>query len=341
MAITNVGGQQQTTYITGDNNNVGGTQGTGNVDNGGTSSGVGQLNGPTPPVSDALYSSLMAALHEVAPTLSSEDATALLLDAITEIQKTVNESDSSKVKIDQEKKRSQLQEKSEKLADAQKKLDDAESSKKSTSIWDKIKAAFQWISAIVQVVVGIVLCCFGVPAGAFLIASGITTAVMALDATVKAATGYGIAGNIHLSLHPDDKEGASKADLGFGISVAVIGVVIGIAGAIAGGDPSSSIQAAVNLTMAVVNTTIAIGTAAGDITTGTLNYLGTQKSAEGLKTQAEAKQLEAIMQSLDDIIDQAITRMTASGQKFAEILEALTDALKNHGDTISTAKFTA
>jgi hypothetical protein len=315
------------------------------VGTGAPSAGAAGATGPVPGASDpvvtsAVYASILSSLREIAPDLSSEDATSLLLEAVSDIQKTVTESDSNKLKIDQEKKRSSLQQKQEQLDEAAKKIAEAAESTKNMSIWDKIKAAFQAFVAVLQIVVGIVACCFGaaVP-GVTMILSGVTSAVMALDSIVKAATGHGIAGSIHLLLHPGDDDGAAKADLGMGVSLAGIALIIGIVGGCM--DPSSAAAGIANATFAITSSVIAIGTAAGDVTTGVLKYQAADKQAEAQDQQAVGKRKEALIQALDDIIDQAITRLTANGQKFADILDSLTDLLKQHTDSVSAARFSA
>ena len=313
---------------------------------GGPLPGAAGLNGPVPSPPDqsilvpALYASILASLQEIAPELSSEDATSLLLDAVAKIQKTVTESDSNKLKIDQEKKRSALEQKKEQLDEAAKKIEDAANKTKNLSIWDKIKAAFQAFVAVLQIVIGIVCCCFGaaVP-GVTMILGGITSAIMAVDSIVKAATGHGIAGSIHLLLHPGDTDGAAKADLGFGVSLAGIALIIGIVGGAM--DPSTAAASIANATFTIASVVVALGTAAGDVTTGVLKFEAAEKQADAQSQQATAKRKEAVIQALDDIIDQAITRMTANGQKFADILDALTDLLKQHTDSVSTSRFSA
>jgi len=297
---------------------------------------------PDPVVASAVYASILSSLQEIAPELSSEDATSLLLEAVSDIQKTVTESDSNKLKIDQEKKRSSLQQKQEQLDEAAKKIADASEKTKNLSIWDKIKAAFQAVVAVLQIVIGIVCCCFGaaIP-GVTMIVSGVTSAIMALDSIVKAATGHGIAGSIHLLLHPDDTDGAAKADLGFGVSMAGIALVIAIIGGGMGTDPSSAAAGIANATFAITTSVVAIGTAAGDVATGVIKFEAAEKQADAQEQQATGKRKEALIQALDDIIDQAITRLTSNGQKFADILDSLTDLLKQHTDSVSSARFSA
>ena len=320
--------------------------GTGAVDGTGAPlAGAAGASGPVPTVPDpvvasAVYASILSSLQEIAPELSSEDATSLLLEAVSDIQKTVTESDSNKLKIDQEKKRASLQQKQEQLDEASKKIAEAAETSKNLSIWDKIKAAFQALVAVLQIVIGIVCCCFGaaVP-GVTMILGGVTSAIMAIDSIVKAATGHGIAGSIHLLLHPDDTEGAANADLGFGVGMAGVALIIGIVGGAM--DPSTAAAAAANAAFTTISCVVAIGTAVGDVTTGVIKYEAAEKQADAQEQQATGKRKEALIQALDDIIDQAITRLTSNGQKFSDILDSLTDLLKQHTDSVSSARFSA
>ena len=45
------------------------------------------------------------------------------------------------------------------------------------------------------------------------------------------------------------------------------------------------------------------------------------------------------MQMLDDMIDAALARLMASGDRFAAMLDGISDAMQDRGNTLSRARF--
>ncbi|KQT54067.1 hypothetical protein ASG43_00020 [Aureimonas sp. Leaf454] len=63
--------------------------------------------------------------------------------------------------------------------------------------------------------------------------------------------------------------------------------------------------------------------------------------ADAKKLEADAKRNEAAMQILDEMIDQALSRLMASGDRFNAMLDAITDGMQDRSQTLSRAQFGA
>lgn len=74
---------------------------------------------------------------------------------------------------------------------------------------------------------------------------------------------------------------------------------------------------------------------AGDLTTSIMKNEANQEKASATEKKGEAKQMEATIQSLDDMIDLAMSRLKGAGQRFDAMLDSLTDAIKDRGDTMA------
>ncbi len=61
--------------------------------------------------------------------------------------------------------------------------------------------------------------------------------------------------------------------------------------------------------------------------------------ADAKRLEAKAKSDEAFMQGLDDMIDQALSRLMASSDRFNAILDEITAAMSDRGNTLSRARF--
>jgi hypothetical protein len=87
----------------------------------------------------------------------------------------------------------------------------------------------------------------------------------------------------------------------------------------------STANAALSATSTVVDT--GVKTVAADL------------RADAKRLEAKAKSDEAFMQGLDDMIDQALSRLIASSDRFNAILDEITAAMSDRGNTLSRARF--
>jgi hypothetical protein len=269
--------------------------------------------------------------------------------------------DKDQIGVDSDKKKASLVEKEAKLAEASKKIEKAIYDREHASIWDKIKAVFMAIAAALMVVIGALLTPFCPVAGPLLIVAGITCAIMAIDDIVKMTTGLGIAGNLDKLVHPNDPDSWAKADMGFGIAMAVVGAATMIVGLFTGAGEAElaglvakfadlaemgADAAATGLKMAqvaqkvwdVVNLSVDVTTS---VASGVYNYEASTEDAGAKRLQGEAKDTQALMQQLDEFIDMAIKRLIAASDRFNSIMDSLTDAMKDKADTLQHAKLTA
>lgn len=327
--------------------------------------GTGAANaaGAAPdPARTTAMSGVIASLSAMMPKVSAQDTDVLLLQITTKLKETTEASEKDKIRADTSNKKAQIEEKQRKMDEAQEKIKAAEDKMKNLSIWDKIKIGFQFLSAIMTIAAGVIAALVGAaavatgalsPAGVAAIAGGVmmvTAGVLmlysAIDASVAASRedGLGIAGLIEkdklMARGKTEEEaiqgGAEKDKL----SRTVIGAVtaaLAIAGAIAafpaGG--GAAILALASRVTGVVSAISTMATSAGDITTGVLKYKATEEKSEGQLKQADGKRMEATIQVLDDMIDQAMTRLKGAGDRFNAMLDSLTEAIQDRGDSLS------
>ena len=81
------------------------------------------------------------------------------------------------------------------------------------------------------------------------------------------------------------------------------------------------------------------GTIGADVSSSALKYQATEKSADAKTLSASAKADEAVMQMIDDMIDQALSRLVASGDRFSAMLDSITDSIQDRSNTLSRAQF--
>lgn len=351
------------------------------------STGAGAIgeSGEAPPapqpqtVADAL-----ASLSSFMSGGAGVDVDVLLVQIAVAMRDAESATQKEKIETDSKSKELQLKEKQDKLDEAQKKMDEAEAKRKSASIWDKIKLAFEWIGAAIAAALAVVMIATGVGAvvGAALLVAAVAAIVMAVDSTVQMATGMGIAGNLAYidakargQTDEQAKDYAAKADMGFRISMAVIGIVATI---VAGGAGSAgAFKAAVDAGRAAsgIKDTImaaktaffevlrtanqaltqtaqmarkgleiatavnSLGTAATNAGSTVTRSQATEASGEAKRLEGKAKENEAIIQMLDDLIDQALSRLMASSDRFNAILDDIVESMNDRGNTMSKARF--
>lgn len=310
---------------------------------------IGTDGGPPPDIGVlTAYGALMGSLFALMPQMSSEEISLKLVEVTNKLKKTMEESEIDKIKSDTEKKRDMIGEKQAKIEEAQKKMDEAQEAREKASIWDKIKLAFQALGAALMVLAGIFMAT--IPGfqvvGGLMIAAGVVGIISMIDAATKTATGLGIAGNLDKLANPDKPEGWAVADTVFGASLAVAGLALAIATIFVPGpkDPTEIARALSNLVKlgsGIASAAIGAATAAGDITTGVIKYVAAEKEAGAKTTQAETKEMEAIIAQMDDFIDMALARLMATTERFNEMLDSLTDAIQDRGNSLSRARFSA
>ena len=353
-------------------------------------------NGPVPnaPVGDGTpqYASIIAGLSAFAPQLGDVDVEIILASVAGKLQETTSKTDTDRLVKNEEAKRISLEEKEQKLEESQKKIEEAEAKK--NSIGGRIALAFQALGAALMIALGAVLAAIpGMQAvGGLMIASGVLMMIMVVDSIVKEVNdGMGIAGSIAKLAGASD-EAIAKADMIFGITMAVAMVAIGIAGAVVGfvGIGAAAVSAAntaasVGSTASSTASTVATTTSAATSTASTAATVASaasttadsatkivttvktistiadivtavgsgaaqgaqagvdwdaQKSrSEAMELRADADEVSAEMQQIDDLVDQALSMLMGSSDRFAAMLDSVTDMIKDRGDTLSRMKF--
>jgi len=87
--------------------------------------------------------------------------------------------------------------------------------------------------------------------------------------------------------------------------------------------------------------TAAVGDATMSVVSGVYQYDATNENADAKKLQGEAKAKQALMQQLDDFIDLALSHLMAASNRWNDMLDGITDAMKDKQDTLQHAKLTA
>lgn len=305
-------------------------------------------NGPTPDVgSSPSYSALMETLGALMPQMSGDMVDIFLAEISAKMKDVEEQANTDKYKNDQETKRAQLAEKKAKLDEADKKIQEAIDKRNSGNIFDIIGMIFQAIGAALAIALGAVLSAVCPVAGALMIAAGVVGIVMLVDSVVQKATGMGIAGNIAKACGASPEE-CAKADMGFRISMAIVGIVLAIASAAVSGGAtfanavqqlSTAVQSFQKAAQTVQNITT-MASAATEITSTAIRTDAAVTEADAKKLQATVKDTEALMQTLDEMIDMALSRLIAASNRFNDMLDAITDMMQDRSKSLSSAKFT-
>lgn len=324
-----------------------------------TGSGVNAPNGGVPEPGRQTYSMVMESLSAMLTPMSPVDVEVLLIQVAVEMKEAESTGAKEKIKVDQEAKRTALLEKDEKLEEAGTKIEEAIEERENASIFDKIKLAFEFLGAILMIAVGVLLLATGAgtAVGALMIAGGVVSLIMAIDSAVQMGTGQGIMGNIvYLAAKADGKseeeakDMASKADMGFRIGMAVIGIALAIGGGVGAFYAAPAAAAKLGTQAAQTAQTIAkmassvdnamnVVTAGADIGAGVYRYEATKHDAEANELKADGTDKQALAKMLDDFIDQALARLIASSDRFNAILDNITDAIQDRGETLSKTRF--
>jgi transloator len=339
-----------------------------------TGSGVSAASGPAPAsASTATQSAVMASLQAMMPKMTGEQMDVMILSIVTKMKDTIDATEKDKVKVDQGTKRANLLEKQNKIEEADKKIQEAKDARENASVWDKIKLAFQYIGAILTILAGVALMAAatatgvgvaaGLIGGGMMVGAGIAMLALAADATYAQTNGgIGFVGEIVKQAKmaggasQEEAEKAARTGdmvarivIGVGAAVAAIagGAVAGIgafvgaasSGAAIASTAAQTAQKVMDIVMALLSAGTTIASSTGDAATAGVKYKASQTEAEGKKLQGDAKTLEALNQTLDDMIDQALARLKGAGERFDAMLDSLVDAAKDRGDTLARASF--
>lgn len=337
-----------------------GTTKTGDV-SGKETVGSGSIGGADGQVPDTKtqsseFKAMLAALLAFEPEMANVDQEVLLAEVITKLKDAQNANDKEGIKADSARKKAAVNEQKEKLDQAEKKQAEAEEKQKSASIWDKIKLAFQFLAAAISIVVGAVLVATGAGTalGLLMIAGGVLGIVQGIDSSLKQATGFGMAG-LAAKARGESDEKARQDDFITGIVMTCVSVALSVAtivvslksvasiadAAVEIGTKAAEFAASVQKAANVISQISNLATAAGDLGAGAVRYMASGLTSDATKLRADAKRNDASMKVIDDMIDQAIARMVASGDRFSQMLDGMMDALQDKSHSLSQAKFTA
>jgi hypothetical protein len=312
--------------------------------------GSGNLgeNGPTPDLKNVQgYTEMMAALGSLLPQMSGDMVEVFLAEITAKMKESEDKASTDKYKSDQEAKRTELGAKKAKIDEAEKKIQESIDKRNSGNIFDIIGLIFQAIAAALAIVLGALLSAVCPVAGALLIAAGVVGIVMMIDSAVQMATGLGIAGNIAKAAGASPEE-CAKADMGFRIAMAIVGIALAIAAAVVTGGASfagavqqlsTAVQSFQKVAQTIQNITT-MASAANDIVSTAIKTDAAVTEGEAKKLQAKAMEKDANIQLLEELIDMSLQRLIAAGNRFNEMMDMITDMIKDKGDMLSNAKFT-
>lgn len=310
------------------------------------------------------YEALLETLTEMTEGMLDGNHEIRLLEIVSKLQELQSQVDKLRIDIEASRKRDMLAEKEKQLDEAQKKLDKAREEQENLSVWDKIRLAFQWIGAALAVALGALTLWTGgglalMIAGAAAITAGITSSIMAVDSSMKAASpdGLGMAGQAARSLGRS-LEDARKADEIFGYTMMGISAVSmlvsmgaafgpAVINAIRGALGKAVIAALENANMGaqlllkggqIIEALMTTASAVGEGVVASLEHQATLGQVEGKALQAKAKELEALVEQINEIIDMLVTRAKGTNELFNAVVDSLTDTLNDLAQTLSNLK---
>ncbi len=292
-------------------------------------SGQGGALGPADTGSNVMQQALAA----FAPAISG-NFEAKLADITAKLKQVTGEVDKDRVLNEQESKRLNMKENQAKIEDSEKKLEEAEAKKKSGNIFEKIGQAFQALGAILMAALGAIMIATGAGAavGALLIAAAVMTMMALVNSIVQSETGAGILGNIAKAIDPDvDPNVVMGLDIGF-TAVMIIG---SIAATVATGG-----AATMGTVATIASAATQIGAGVAQIGASAFNISAAVDQSEAKQLQADTKDSEAIMQQLDDLIDQALQMLLQRSERFNALVDTVTGMMKDNTDALSATRFT-
>lgn len=286
-------------------------------------------NGNLPPpggVTDdlgAAFASLAGFMpNNESPELSCAVAAAKIADILGKASR-------DEIKVDDQRRQEVV---ARRLASAQKAID--ELAKQSDSSWlDVVKTVCEVIVSVVSIIVGVAASASGVggPLGALLIAAGACGLISATDSTLNMTTGHGLAGNLYLAIHPGDKDGANDADTVFGITLGVAQIALGVA-AIVWGNPSE-------LQGGILRLSAQLTASAADVASAYVDYQNAGHQAASKRAHANQQIAQATIEQIDEYVQQAIKRLTTTGESWGRVLEETADTLRNKANATTRVRF--
>ncbi|MGR3483860.1 MAG: hypothetical protein ACU0BF_00805 [Paracoccaceae bacterium] len=84
-----------------------------------------------------------------------------------------------------------------------------------------------------------------------------------------------------------------------------------------------------------------VGGAVADVGSKSYGYAAAKSSAEAAELRAQSEEIQALMAELDDLIDQALTALMASSDRFNAMLDGAISMLRDTGDVMSSQQLTA
>lgn len=314
-----------------------------------TGSGNLKNTGKTPDTtSQPSYNAILSSLSSMMPQMNGAMVEIFLAEITAKLKDVEENANTDRYKNDQEAKRTSLAEKKTKLDEADKKIQDAQDAMKSGNIFAILKMVFQAIAAALSIVLGALLSPIVPVLGGLMVAAGVVGIIMMVDAAVQQGTGMGIMGNI-VKAAGGSPEDVQKADMGFRMGMAAIGLILAVA-MIATGRVDSIVEQMANLAGKVeqfrqiasgITSAINIGTAVGDSVQAGINVKVADSQSDAKKLQASAKEMEALLAQLDDFIDIALSRLIGAMNRFNDMLDSITDMMSDKAQSLSNAKFTA
>jgi hypothetical protein len=291
------------------------------------------------------YNAVMDSIAVLMSHVSAEDQKVLLARLVAKLQKTQDNISETKIRADTETRTAAYEKQREQYEASAKKISEASHHDSGPFGW--VKAAFQMLASTIAIGVGTLMIATGVgaPLGALMIAAGVVGMIMAIDSMVKMSSkdGTGIMGSIVLEI-THDKEQAAKADLGFGIGMAAVGIIMAIAMFFVPGGQAVAVENAMMAAQTLqkaqsiaqnvatfTNAAATIGGSAAGVAEGVENYEAAKLNAGAMTNKSDAKKLDAIIAQLDELITQLLSLMQQAATNLNGSLDSLTDAMQDEG----------
>lgn len=277
------------------------------------------------------------------PKLLGGDFETRLAEITQKMREASGTSEQERLQTREKVKQLNIQENQAKMEEATQKLEEAAKDKETSSIWGAISKAFMALGALLTAAIGAVLIATGIgaAAGAVMIAASAFMVASLVNSIVaeNSDNGMGILGQI-LTAAGVDEETAQGVDTATAIGSAVISAALSIAAAVM--TFGIAAPGAAGAVLAVSNAVQAGTAAAGAVTGAVQSGYGLSaalNSGEAAELQADSKDIQAFMQQLDDIIDQALSLLMQANDRFNVMLDDITDMTQDTSNTLSAVRF--
>ena len=305
-----------------------------NTGNGVASSG----NGVTPDVKFVI--NLTIALASFSPKGMSGDFEAKLAEITSKLKDVSVENEEDRVNNEQENKRKSIQENQSKIEDSDKKVQDSEAKQKKSKIANIFAAIGQALGAAIMAVAGaaLILTGAGAAAGVALLVASVVVGLAATDAIMSATRedGLGMGGAIAKASGADEDQ-IKKWNTGVSIALAASSAVASMAAMVVTGGVSGA--ATVQAIMNVANAATGLMAATSTAVSAGFGHAASKDNEEAMDLQADSQEIQAFMQQLDDLIDQAMTLLMSSNERFNAMMDSLSEMAHDTGNTLSNNKF--